>query len=450
MIAIAGAKGGCGKTTTTIGLAEAFARTGTPSVAVDADRQLPNLHVTAGVDREPTLAALESTGTKPTAERRDASESDEPAGPETTVRTIAHRSPRTATAGIVPAPTPSDGADVKSLLERVQTADAVQPFVDCPSGAGPDAVEPIAAADGVVVVTTDGDRAIAAAETTIEMARRLEVPILGAVVNRSDAVPTAVESWIDVPTLGVVPETETPLEDEPATGAYDAIVRTLQTHNATVRTPPTYDDSRLRTGIDALDHRLGGGLQPGTVAALVADPASRSEQLLAELTAPRGTLYLTTERSTTNVRRAIEAAPVSAGTPTIRRVDGDDALEDATALLENLPDGATLIVDPMAELERREKASYVSFLNDLTDRMVETDGIALLHCLRAAEPPANRRATTHAVDAVFDLQTPSVEPGVESEPYLTVPKFRADRIAEPIELAEDARPVPVEPETNSA
>jgi MinD-like ATPase involved in chromosome partitioning or flagellar assembly len=439
MIAIAGSKGGCGKTVTTIGLTEAFARAGMASVAIDADRQLPNLHITAGVDREPTLAALESAD-RPTASEASTTERT------TELQSIAHQSPRASNAGIVPAPMPSERGAIESVLETLDT-ETVQPFVDCPSGAGPDVVEPLSAADGVIVVTTATERSISAAETTIEMARRLEAPILGAVLNRCETVPEAVDSWIDVPVLGLVPETETPLTDESTQQAYGDIIETLQTRNATNRTPPEYDDALCQTGIATLDHNLGGGLAPGTVVALSAPPASQSEQLLYQMTAPRGTLYLSTERSVANVRRAIASTTVETGTPTIRSVEGKDTLENATELLEKLPDGATLIVDPIAELERHDRSTYVSFLNSLKERMVENESIAVLHCLTAPEPPDNRTATIHAVDAVFDLQPATTDSGTAIEHELSIRKFRADSAGtETVELAfGDSRPMAIEP-----
>ncbi|POG57234.1 nucleotide-binding protein, partial [Haloferax marisrubri] len=54
MLAIAGGKGGSGKTTTTLGLASALDG---PVLAVDADRDMPNLHAMAGVERPGDAAA---------------------------------------------------------------------------------------------------------------------------------------------------------------------------------------------------------------------------------------------------------------------------------------------------------------------------------------------------------------------------------------------------------
>lgn len=179
---------------------------------------------------------------------------------------------------------------------------------------------------------------------------------------------------------------------------------------------------RLETGVDVLDRKLDGGLPPGCIVAFTADSASQSELLLYELTAARGTLYLTTERSETLVRDALEGSPSAAGSPTIRHVTSDSPLEEASRFVNALPEGANLIVDTMDVLERADTDAYVAFLNDLKERMNETGGIAVLHCLNGETVPDNRARTCHAADAVFDLRTELT--GTELENHLTVPKFR--------------------------
>jgi septum site-determining protein MinD len=49
MLAVAGGKGGCGKTTTTVGLATVLAKAGREPLVVDADTDMPNLHHVAGL-----------------------------------------------------------------------------------------------------------------------------------------------------------------------------------------------------------------------------------------------------------------------------------------------------------------------------------------------------------------------------------------------------------------
>ncbi|RKD97607.1 DUF7125 family protein [Halopiger aswanensis] len=403
MIAIAGSKGGCGKSTVTMGLATAFARADppTPAIAIDADRQLPNLHVVTDRDREPTLAAL----------KRDS-----------TLKEIAQEHPRESAVGIVPAPKPADAFEFDALADRGDLQ-GTQVLLDCPAGAGPDLVEPLRSADGVIVVAGDSERSLEAAETTIDVARRLGVPIYGAVMNRRSEVPDRAAEWRGVPILGCVPDRPSPLANEEVAAAFDEIVERLRAQSPRERAPPTTDGDRLPIGADALDRHLDDGLPAGSIVALVADPASQAERLLYRATELRGTLYLSTEQSRDTVRRAIETATVAAGEPTIRRVAGADALEEATTLVENLPDAATLIVDPVDELERRDRSAYVSFLDTLSERVTETGGLAILHCL---DDPANRSATLRVADAVFELETvgSGLEAGVGHA--VSVTKYRPD------------------------
>lgn len=179
---------------------------------------------------------------------------------------------------------------------------------------------------------------------------------------------------------------------------------------------------RLETGIDVLDRKLDGGLPPGCVVAYTANPASQSELLLYELTAARGTLYLTTERTDDVVRHAIESSMTRVGSPTVRHINEGEPLEEADRLISALPDGANLIIDTMDVLEESEHDDYLEFLNGLKTHMLETGSVAVLHCLKSPNPPSNRPTTEHAADAVFDLQTDLG--GTEIENHLTIPKFR--------------------------
>ncbi len=402
MIAIAGSKGGCGKSTVTLGLAEAFARADTPAIAIDADRQLPNLHVMTDLDREPTLAVLD--------QGRD-------------LREIAQQHPQEPNVGVVPAPKSSQSFEFSSLEEYVDI-DGRQVLIDCPSGAGPDVVDPLSQAEGVVIVASDTERSLKAAETTIEMARRLGAPIYGAILNKCSEIPTPATRWEGVPVLGCVPERPSPLLNDEVSQAFDEIVEQLATQSPTDRAPPEYAGDRLPTGTNEIDRRLGGGLPAGTIVTLVADPASQSEQLLYRATGVRGTLYLSTEQSRENVRRAIESTSIGSGTPTIRRVAGDEGLDEALTLIDKLPETANLIIDPVNELERHDRSAYVSFLNDLKDQLVETDSIAILHCVD--DDSRNRSATLRVADAVFELETVAPGCGSDVEHYLSVPKYRPD------------------------
>ncbi|THE66034.1 chromosome partitioning protein [Salinadaptatus halalkaliphilus] len=406
MIAIAGSKGGCGTSTVTLGLAEAFSRVEAPVLAVDADRQLPNLHVVTDLERTPTLAALEN---------------------DTDLRTIAQQHPREPLAGVVPAPKPEQAVGFETLASKLDH-DGPEVLLDCPSGAGPDVVDPLGQAAGVIVVAGSTERSLAATETTIEMARRLGTPVYGAVLNRCTEIPERALAWDGVPLLGCVPERPSPLVNDEVASAFDDIVTALQNQSPTDRAPPEYAGELLPIGTDELDYRLGGGVPPGSLVAFVADPASQAEQVLYRATGVRGTLYLSSERTRANVRRAIESSTVATAVPTVRRVAGEDALEEALALIDKLPDAANVIVDPIDAFERRDRAAYVSFLEACKERVVETESVAIVHCL--TDDPPHRSATLRAADAVFELKTAAGQSSddttrVGTGAYsLSIPKYR--------------------------
>ncbi|CAI49849.1 uncharacterized protein NP_3516A [Natronomonas pharaonis DSM 2160] len=182
---------------------------------------------------------------------------------------------------------------------------------------------------------------------------------------------------------------------------------------------------RLRTGVDALDRQLEGGLPPGSVVALAAAPASQAELLLYELTATRETLYLSIDRTRDAVATSIDNAPTETGSPTVRDVAGEAPLDNAAKLVSALPEGANLIVDPVDPLERNEAARYRKFLNELKNHVTNTQGLAVLHCLDGRDVPRLRDTTAHMADVVFELETTIAGDRVENR--LAVPKFRGGR-----------------------
>ncbi|WP_256392133.1 RAD55 family ATPase [Natronoarchaeum rubrum] len=192
-------------------------------------------------------------------------------------------------------------------------------------------------------------------------------------------------------------------------------------------------EGRLDTGIDVLDRKLDGGIPAGSIIAFTASPASQSELLLYQLTAARGSLYLTTQRSDQAVRDAIDSTSAPTGSPTVRDISGSEPLDQANRLIRALPEGANLIIDPVDVLEQREQSRYRNFLNDLQNHMVNTGSLAILHCLDGHSVPDNRDTTQHMADIVFDLTT--TVRGTDVENRLSVPKFRGGQaLTETIKL----------------
>lgn len=195
MLAIAGGKGGSGKTTTTLGIAQAVDG---PVVAVDADRDMPNLHSMSGVERGP--------GRFPRVEEH----------------------PTESSISVVPAPRGTDDEAFERWLRAISTDDTPA-LVDCPAGAGPDAAAPLRVADGVVIVTQLCAPTLRDAAKTAAMARALGTPVVGAVVSRARVAPNAISDLIKAPVLGTVPEGRSPvLSDEAVRAAYQRIEASIR------------------------------------------------------------------------------------------------------------------------------------------------------------------------------------------------------------------------------
>ncbi|QSG14589.1 RAD55 family ATPase [Halapricum desulfuricans] len=183
---------------------------------------------------------------------------------------------------------------------------------------------------------------------------------------------------------------------------------------------------RLRTGIDVLDRKLDGGIPAGSIVVLNANPASQAELFLYELTATRGTLYLSLDRSKQAIRDSLEHSPTNTGEPTVRHVSGEAPLDNASKLVSALPETSNLIIDPLDVLEEQEPPSrFRSFMNDLQNHIFNTGSLAVLHCLDGRSVPPLRDTTEHFADVIFQMDT-TIE-GDEVENQLSIPKFRGGR-----------------------
>ena len=196
MFAIAGGKGGSGKTTTALGLARAV---DAPTHAVDADCDLPNLHALAGVPRDPP---------------GDGAGHPDPGGDSETY--------------VVPAP--ADAADgLGDRLRRLRDDDTRRAVVDCPAGAGPDATVPLRVADRVLVVSTACVAGLRDTAKTAAMARAVGTPVVGCVVTRARVVPPGVDDLLGCPVVATVPEATgaEPLAEPAVRRAYRRLAQTV-------------------------------------------------------------------------------------------------------------------------------------------------------------------------------------------------------------------------------
>ncbi len=208
MIAVAGGKGGSGKTTTALGLARALSRRGAPAVAADADWDLPNLAGLAAetADRSPAATVVEA------------------------VRERGSVDPERSALTVLAAPDEPDTVAPEATFDALGDAvpDEAPTLLDCPAGASPDAAAPLRAADRSLLVTPLRRSALRDAAKTAAIARRLDCPPLGVVAVRAASVPDPVADLLGCPVLGRVPAAApAPLSDPAVRSAYDDLARRL-------------------------------------------------------------------------------------------------------------------------------------------------------------------------------------------------------------------------------
>ena len=218
MLAVAGGKGGSGKTTTTLGLSRAHPET---VLAVDLDWDMPNLHAMAGVQR----TSVGGDGA--------------PWGPDWPGRTRVGA----FDCELLPAPVPGDRdrVDLLSGLTRLQRAKP--PVVlDCPCGIGPDAVKPLSLADRTVIVTTHCRASVRGAVKTAAASRAVGTPVIGVIATRTAAAGSRLEPLLEAPVLATVPETDdSPLSSSAVRESYARAVDGLELEN-----PPDYQTWKPR------------------------------------------------------------------------------------------------------------------------------------------------------------------------------------------------------------
>lgn len=204
MLAIAGGKGGCGKTTTACGVAAALGRRGAAPIVVDADVAMPDLPRVVRAAPEPGLDALAAG--RPV-EAVVQSDHDLPG-----VGVVASGAPaslRPALAGLRATPEPV--------------------LVDCPAGAGPDVAAALSACNRALVVSTTTRASLEAATKTVAMATELEATVAGLVLRpahhgqaRPSQLPTRVRERLGVPwlvTVARIPDPGPPWGDRPSHAA---------------------------------------------------------------------------------------------------------------------------------------------------------------------------------------------------------------------------------------
>ncbi|ERH10728.1 MAG: hypothetical protein J07HX64_02506 [halophilic archaeon J07HX64] len=199
MLAVTGGKGGCGKTTTALGLARTLARRGHDPLVLDADCDMPDLHHLAGIKRTDGVDAL----------ARGAP-----------LSRVCQRPPSFPGVAVVTA-----GRPARTGPALRATHDWEGPvLVDCPAGIGPDASRPLRQADATAVVSTDHPQCLDDTRRTVTAARQLDAPPVGVLLRTVTGRAAEVGGRVaGSPVLATLPDTDDPFDAPPLAQAWSTV-----------------------------------------------------------------------------------------------------------------------------------------------------------------------------------------------------------------------------------
>jgi hypothetical protein len=180
---------------------------------------------------------------------------------------------------------------------------------------------------------------------------------------------------------------------------------------------------KLETGMETLDRELNGGIPAGSITIFEAQPGSQGHLFLHELTATRGTLWLSFARTAEAVERSLEETPSPSGDCTVKYISGTSPMDDVEKLLSAVPDQSNIIFDPINTLEQvGDERRYRRFLNELQTHLLETESIAIFYATRGTSDIALRDNSKYFGDVVFELETVFKDDDIDN--FLRVPKYR--------------------------
>jgi septum site-determining protein MinD len=188
---LAGGKGGVGRTTTAVNLGRALENAGHDTVVVDADLGMSNVAAVLGLDPDTAVHDVLDD---------DALLSEALVQDEAGLTVVPGRRELEAYAK-------ADPGDLESLVDILRSQFDII-LVDVSAGISRETAIPLRFADGVLLVTTPSRVSLSDTARTSELASRVGADVLGTIVTRiTDADQLwEVREYLDVPTLGVVPE----------------------------------------------------------------------------------------------------------------------------------------------------------------------------------------------------------------------------------------------------
>jgi KaiC/GvpD/RAD55 family RecA-like ATPase len=186
---------------------------------------------------------------------------------------------------------------------------------------------------------------------------------------------------------------------------------------------------KLSTGVDSIDRRVNGGLNAGSMMAIISPPAFQIHTLIHQLILERPTVYITTLRSESSVQNDIDQNTVGNFPVAIKEVgvaqsehseamrrftdsniysinttESESFLDDIFDIISTIGDEQNVIIDPVNPLERSEsRNAYQKLLREFSSKLIDSEGLGVLNCLTLEEPPEFRETTLTFADVVWEL-----------------------------------------------
>lgn len=216
MLAITGGKGGCGKTTTALGLAGALARQGHTPLVVDGDCDMPDIHHRINVARNSSQQR----------DRKHERQTLRTGGIDELARGARLQSVTVDVTGMsgVSVVTGGRRESLGTALRRVGRWDGPV-LVDCGAGTHEDSVRPLRYAECALVVSTDQPQCVEDSERTRSIVQQFSASLAGVVIRKTtDSVGTVPREWT---VLGQLPAVDNPLASHHLQDEFEHISRSI-------------------------------------------------------------------------------------------------------------------------------------------------------------------------------------------------------------------------------
>jgi hypothetical protein len=146
--------------------------------------------------------------------------------------------------------------------------------------------------------------------------------------------------------------------------------------------------------------------------------------MVANMIAKRPTYYFTIGRSGDHIKSMIkELDNVNLDQVQMTQVESDAPLQNLRDVIEgvDLPQSATVIIDPVNELEAMELVRYKALLWGFKQAVEKCGGVGIVHCVEQRREPECRWLTQYFSETAFRVIHTSTDEMVQD--YLSIEKL---------------------------